>query len=96
MQWLMQDLPKSSTELGMRIDLKAHRRKHLLPININRESDSHSKCLIEDCVKHDFPRISTLRGRQIDLTEDPRKQNDSIRFNPDSFENVIPSIPLQP
>jgi hypothetical protein len=46
---------------------------------------------VQKPAKHDFPRISTERGMQIDCSEQYWKHDSSIRDNLDSDSNVIDS-----
>jgi hypothetical protein len=55
-----------------------HSEKHDSPILPNCEPSSNSSRFNVDDEKHDSPTDLTDLGMQIDPSEDPAKQNDSI------------------
>jgi hypothetical protein len=88
------DFARISTERGMQIECNEQHWKHDSSIRDNLLSLSNVIELIwlrrlEAPAKHDFPRISTERGMQIECNEHHRKHDSSIRDNLDSDSNVI-------
>jgi hypothetical protein len=91
------DFGRISTFRGMQIDFNEQFEKHESSIRLSCDSLSN---VIDSSgfgfqfvspAKHDFARISTFRGIQIDFNEQFEKHESSIRFSRDSFSNVIDS-----
>jgi hypothetical protein len=86
------DPAMKSTFRGIQIDFNDEQpEKHESSIRVKCDSFSNVIDPSFEGEKHDFPRISTLRGIQIDFIEHLEKHESSIRVKRDSFSNVIDS-----
>jgi hypothetical protein len=76
----------------MQIDFDEHPRKTDSSICFNCDPDSNSNVPIVADSKLDFPRLSTKRGMQMDVNDEPEKQDTSIRVRREFGSNVSSSI----
>jgi hypothetical protein len=87
----------SETVFGIKSDFISVHTKHKLSIRVSCTPDSNVMepilfRLSHSPAKHDLPKLSTVRGMQIEPRKQHRKQPSSILFNRDSLSKTILSI----
>jgi hypothetical protein len=92
MAFVQENLPRDSTNFGIRIDNSEQKAKHAS--SICAKLDSHSNVKDSACAfeKQDFNTTLTDRRTQIDVNQLLEKQNSPMICNPESGSNTNNSI----